>query len=273
MGSGVSHETGGRAPCGIENFSEEEVDEMFRLLTKNFADNLVPLMEKKGMAEAHHSEHDALFIAMIERKFILPPGSFETFLANHLAPATGGGGDGLSVSSSGLHQGEGMQPVIEESHSRMLNNMVRVHESEASEHTHHILEPRLSHNELRSALTSAGFISEHQQEAMLEKLYIEIETILGKKPAIVVQSTEVHSHDWKALQILGDNDMIDQARSAGTIDVHTDKNKKALQQMGTVKAIESKKIRDRLGSDMSTNQLHKMKIAELREKKAHEKGE
>ena len=151
--------------------------------------------------------------------------------------------------------------------------MYHAHPDDHPDDTHTILEPRISHDELRRALTTSGMADmmssggdlTAEQNLMLEALHAEIEAILGKKPSLVVKTSEVHEHalHWKALQLMGDENLVEHERERPAIDVHSDKNAKAMQKMGTVKAIESKKIRDRLGSDMSSNQMHKMKVAEV----------
>ncbi|GMH52243.1 hypothetical protein TrLO_g7220 [Triparma laevis f. longispina] len=136
-----------------------------------------------------------------------------------------------------------------------------------------VLEPnRISSEELSIALCKSGLISvggdgkADADAAQIENLVKEIETILGNKPSFVVSEKDAANIDWKALELLGDEKLMDEAREAPAVNVshsNSDHNKKALGMLGTVKAVDSKKVRNRLGSDMSTDQLKRQQMAEV----------
>jgi len=86
--------------------------------------------------------------------------------------------------------------------------------------------------------------------------------------ALIDQKEHEERLHWKALELLGDEDLIQHQRE---LPPDHSVSSKALSKLGTSKAVESKKIRDRLGSDMSADATKRQQIAELRERKQSEK--
>ena len=141
-------------------------------------------------------------------------------------------------------------------------------------------------NRLKSAFLSSELlakVSGEDEEAMLAKLFAEISTIIdGKGTELVVEEKE--GPDWKALEMLGDEKMMNAQKEKGVIDIqhahhaacdasggheHPQQKggSKALQLAGESKAIANKKIRDRLGSDMSNTQMKKQQMQQVAENK------
>jgi len=136
--------------------------------------------------------------------------------------------------------------------------------------------------ELKEALSKSGIfapaegMSEEDLSSQIGSLFDEIETILGNKPTYVVKEEDAKHVDWKALEMLGDENLMQKEKETPKIDAAhsgSDHSNKALQKLGTIKAVDSKKVRARLGSDMSTNQMKQQQLAEARErKKKKDKG-
>ena len=105
---------------------------------------------------------------------------------------------------------------------------------------------------LSIALCNSGLISSSSDAAseQIDSLVLEIEAILGNKPTYVVSEKDGNI-DWKALELLGDEKLMDEARETPAVNVahsNSDHNSKALGMLGTVKAVDSKKVRNRLGT-------------------------
>lgn len=110
-------------------------------------------------------------------------------------------------------------------------------------------------------------------DTQISNLFDEIETILGnKKPTLLKESDKdgIGNVDWKALEMLGDESLIQKEKEKPKIDAShsgSDHSNKALQKLGTIKAVDNKKLRSRLGSDMSMDQIKQQQVAEARERK------
>ena len=269
----------------LNTMDDAEVEELYTTMTANFSVHYATIAERRGFTV--RDEHDAM-VYVIERRLNLTAGSFgslvhESAEADDAVPSMmGGAGEqssrgapmsgrasGARVGASGGEGGTGQ---------------------EGSSFEHAQIETLLTQEDLRRAMTACGFSNPdgeftEEQKQQAEALFREIDSILGrKKPAagggrgrlslIGGLNDEEHKHhaglDWKALELIGDERLMDEVRERPAIDVHSHHASKAMQKMGTAKAVESKKIRDRLGSDMSTNQMHKMKVMELQERHKRE---
>ena len=139
---------------------------------------------------------------------------------------------------------------------------------------------RLTQQELKDALNRSGlsFVGSSDPHEVVDmddqisNLFDEIEGILGnKKPTLVKKDDDQTGHvDWKALEMLGDESLIQKEKEKPKIDAShsgSDHSNKALQKLGTIKAVDNKKLRSRLGSDMSMDQIKQQQVAEARERK------
>mmetsp|Transcript_19948 Transcript_19948/g.41686 ORF Transcript_19948/g.41686 Transcript_19948/m.41686 type:complete len:244 (-) Transcript_19948:51-782(-) len=189
---------------------------------------------------------EAAFIQVVESKFNIPDGKFLEFLGSATAAPKSPRAD--------------------------------VEPPEAP--TIALVEARLTEAELKVALSRSGlsFVggepnisTEEGLNSQIGSLFAEIEAILGKKkPKIIEKDAEESKNiDWKALNMLGDEKLIQKEKEKPKIDAaHSGSGhgNKALEKLGTIKAVENKKIRSRLGSDMSMDQVKQQQVAEAREK-------
>ncbi|GMI13943.1 hypothetical protein TrVE_jg914 [Triparma verrucosa] len=194
---------------------------------------------------------DVVFAQIIEKQLKLPPTSLKTMIDSV------GKEDGEeNAEENGEGEGAGGSEVLPPPSPRASVEEKKV-----------IIEPnRISKEELSIALCNSGLISSSSDAAseQIDSLVLEIEAILGNKPTYVVSEKDGNI-DWKALELLGDEKLMDEARETPAVNVahsNSDHNSKALGMLGTVKAVDSKKVRNRLGSDMSTDQLKRQQLAE-----------
>ena len=117
---------------------------------------------------------------------------------------------------------------------------------------------------MATKIHSSFFSSQTWLITQVDALHEHIDKLIGKK-----EDEEIARLNWKAIELLGDEDMAAQQRDLPPDHAHTP-NSKALSKLGTVKAVESKKVRNRLGSDMSHDAVKRQQIAELREIKKKE---
>ncbi|GMI51886.1 hypothetical protein TeGR_g5813 [Tetraparma gracilis] len=260
MGAAASF--GADDPAGY-TLSDEEVDSIFQQVSSA----ITP-------PEGGNITKEQMIAQMMERKFNLVQGSFRDYVSGKVPgsprpPAAEGGADDelADLPSDGAEGSPAPAPAPAPVEQRVS-----------------AIQSRMSQLELTKAMSEAGIIhdgNEDQHAVLIEKLFKEIDGIMqNKKPEIVVE--EETKLDWKALELLGDEKLITEEKERGVIDVTHDgsapdgghkSGSKALKLAGETKAVANKKIRDRLGSDMSHDQMKRQQMQAAAEKKKSEMKE
>jgi len=186
--------------------------------------------------EGNSQEH-AVFVQIVEKKFDLTPGSFAELVATK-------GKKDEDKDDDDVREDVGDEKPVDAKDQRSLSR------------------PRLSRAELTECMTLAG-IAGTDEAHKLDALHEHIDQLMEKKE-------KEERLNWKAIELLGDEDM---AKHQRELPPEQMPSSKALSKLGTVKAVESKKVRDRLGSDMSSDAVKRQQIAELREKKQSERSQ
>jgi hypothetical protein len=255
MGAAASF--GADDPAGY-TLSDEEVDSIFQQVSSA----ITP-------PEGGNITKEQMIAQMMERKFNLVQGSFRDYVSGKVpgSPRPPAADELADLPSDGAEGSPAPAPALAPVEQRVS-----------------AIQSRMSQLELTKAMSEAGIIhdgNEDQHAVMIEKLFKEIDGIMqNKKPEIVVE--EETKLDWKALELLGDEKLITEEKERGVIDVTHDgsapdgghkSGSKALKLAGETKAVANKKIRDRLGSDMSHDQMKRQQMQAAAEKKKSEMKE
>jgi hypothetical protein len=259
MGSGAS-----RPPPSNYQLTDDEVDTIYAKVTSSIGEQ----PDSNGLSQ------EDMLVQVVERKYGLQKGSFEN-LINSGRESPRPPGDLSGDTAPPAAAAEGAAAAEEGGTASVQASEDRATDMPDMERSHTLIRADLSSLELAAAMRKTGVIKgdDAATNEMITALFGEIQSIMQGKPHTLVPTEEVPAINWKALEMMGDENLITEQKERGVVDVTHDAKgggSKALKMVGEVKAIGNKKMRDRLGSDMSHDQMKRQQMMEAAEKKKKE---
>jgi hypothetical protein len=216
-------------------------------------------MELKNIVEPTAISDEAFdmsFIQLIEQRFNLEQNSFVGLIKPPSSPVIASESGADEISSVVMDEEGSEEKEVDEEEDEPPSPL---------EEEYGIVHSTVTAEELSALMSSSGWPVDDSNADNITKLHTGmVELMMSKDHTIKKKSQVAADENWKAIELMGDERLFKEKRDAPLINAG---NAKALSKLGTTKAIESKKVRDRLGSDMSLNQVKKQAVYDLREKK------